>query len=243
MPSTASSLRELHQLHQRAQALRDRLVSNPKTLAAKKAAAASRQTKLDEAKKALQDEKLTVKKNEAQVQSHLTKNDDLKVKQNTVKKNDEYKAIQTQIDANKVNVEKLEALILEAMERVDLRQVDVGLAEAEVKKFASEVDALAKQIDANAAGQQAQLVDLNAAIVDAESFIDEEQRDRYRRTVKQRGADALAAVEGSACSGCYVTVTGQMMNELINGHTIQFCMTCGRMLYFTDDDQPMIRRS
>ena len=26
------------------------------------------------------------------------------------------------------------------------------------------------------------------------------------------------------------------MNELINGHTLQFCMTCGRMLYLTDED-------
>ncbi len=243
MPSTASSLRELHQLHQRAKALRDRLVSGPKTLAAKKAAAVSRQTKLDEAKKALQDEKLAVKKHEAQVQAHLTKNDDLKVKQNTVKKNDEYKAIQTQIDANKASVEKIESLILEAMDRVDARQTDVGAADTEVKKFAGEVDALAKQIEAHAEGQKAQLLELEAAIVEAESCIEEDQRDRYRRTVKQRGADALAPVEGSACSGCYVTVTGQMMNELINGQTIQFCMTCGRMLYFTEDDQPMIRRS
>ena len=116
-------------------------------------------------------------------------------------------------------------------------------AEVEVKKFKGEVEALAKQIEATAESQKIQLVDLEKAIVEAESFIDEDQRDRYRRTVKQRGADALAPVEGSACAGCYVTVTGQMINELMNGHTIQFCMTCGRMLYLADDDQPIIRRS
>ena len=78
MPSTASSLRDLHLLHQRAKAIRDRLTSAPKTLAAKQTATAARQTKLDEAKKALQDEKLAISKHEAQVQSHQTKNDDLK---------------------------------------------------------------------------------------------------------------------------------------------------------------------
>ena len=65
---------------------------------------------------------------------------------------------------------------------------------------------------------------------------EEDQRDRYRRTVKQRGADALASVDGGACSGCYVTLTHQVMNELINGHNLQFCMTCGRMLYLNDED-------
>ena len=243
MPSTASSLRDLHQLHQRAKALRDRLTSGPKTLAAKKAASASRQAKLDEAKKALQDEKLTIKRHEAQVQAHQTKNDDLATKQNTVKKNDEFRAFTSQINANKANIEKIEAVILEAMERVDVKQQDVVAAEAEVKKFADEVAALAQQIETHAEGQKKQLGELETAIIEAESFLDEDQRERYARTVKQRGADALAAVEGSACSGCYVTVTGQMMNELINGQHLQFCMTCGRMLYLAEDDQPIVRRS
>ena len=243
MPATASSLRELHQLHQRAKALRDRLSSGPKTLAAKKTAALSRQAKLDEAKKALQDEKLTIKRHEAQVQAHQTKNDDLAVKQNTIKKNDEFRALTSQINANKASIEKIEATILEAMERVDTKQAAVTAADGEVQKFAAEVAMLAQQIETHAEGQRKQLGELEAAITEAESCIDAEQRDRYRRTVKQRGADALAAVESSACTGCYVTVTGQVMNELINGQTLQFCMTCGRMLYLTEDDGPIIHRS
>lgn len=243
MPSTASSLRELHLLHQRAKALRDRLASAPKSLAAKKTAAAARQAKLDEAKKALQDEKLAVKRAEAQVQAHLAKTEDLKVKQMAIKKNDEFRAVQSQIEANKLNIEKAEGQVIEAMDRVTEKEGGVAAAAAEVQQFNGEVDALAKQIEATAAGQRTQLAELDAAITEAESCIDEDQRDRYRRVVKQRGADALAPVEGSACGGCYVTVTGQMMNDLINGHTIQFCMTCGRMLYLVEEDGPVVHRS
>ena len=242
-PSTTSSLRDLHQLHQRAKALRDRLISGPKTLEARKASAANRLVKLEEAKKALQDEKLAVKKHEAHRQSQQTKSDELRTKLNMVKKNDEYKAIQSQLNLDKINMEKTDTLILEAMVRVDEKQVELQAAEAEVKKFNDEVIKIAQQIEATAASQKAQLTELDAAIIEAESCIVEDQRDRYRRTVKQRGADALAAVEGSACSGCYVNVTGQMMNELINGQTLQFCMTCGRMLYLTEDDGSVTRRS
>lgn len=243
MPAAASSLRDLHILHQRAKALRDRLASGPKTLAAKKAAAAGRQGKLDEAKKALQDEKLTIKRHEAQIQAHQAKNDDLAVKQNTIKKNDEFRALTSQINANKASIEKIEATILEAMERVDARQAEVDAAQVEVDKFAAEVATLASQIEQHAAGQKAQLKELEAAIVEAEACIDGDARDRYIRTVRQRGADAMAAVEGGACTGCYTTVTGQVMNELMNGQHIQFCMTCGRMLYLADDDGPAPRRS
>ncbi len=238
MPSsTASTLRDLHLLHQRAKALRDRLTSGPKTLAARKLALETRQKALDDAKKALQDEKVAVKKHEHHLQSQQSKSDDLKVKLNAVKKNDEYKAIQNQLALDKNHMEKTEGEILEAMERVDEKTRLVAEAELEVKKFTDEVAALAKQIDEHAEAQKAQLAELDKAIVEAESLIDEEQRDRYRRTVKQRGADALASAEDGACSGCYVTLTSQVMNELINGQTLQFCMTCGRMLYLADAEQ------
>ena len=141
-------LRELHQLHQRAKALRDRLTSGPKTLAARKAALAGRQTALEEARKALQDEKVAVKKHEHHLQSQQSKSDDLKVKLNAVKKNEEYKAIQNQLALDKSHMDKTEGEILEAMVRVDEKTAAVHAAELEVKKFADEVAALARQIEA-----------------------------------------------------------------------------------------------
>ncbi len=244
MPSsTASSLRDLHQLHQRAKALRDRLSSGPKTLAARKLALDARQKALEDARKALQDEKVAVKKHEHHLQSQQAKSDDLRGKLNAVKKNDEYKAIQNQLALDKSHMDKTEGEILEAMEKVDEKTRAVHEAEVEVKKLTDEVAALAKQIEEHAEAQKAQLVELEKAIVEAENVIDEDERDRYRRTVKQRGADALASVEGSACSGCFVTVTPQMMNHLINGDKLTFCLACGRMLYLAEEDHPNTRRS
>jgi uncharacterized protein len=238
MPSsTASTLRDLHLLHQRATALRDRLTSGPKTLAARKLALEARQKALEEARKSLQDEKVAVKKHEHHLQSQQAKSDDLAVKLNAVKKNEEYKAIQNQLALDKNHMEKTEGEILEAMVKVDEKTLLVQAAELEVKKFTDEVAALAKQIEEHAEAQKAQLGELDKAIVEAESLIDEDQRDRYRRTVKQRGADALASAEDGVCSGCYATLTHQVMNELINGQTLQFCMTCGRMLYLADPEQ------
>ena len=243
MPSTDSNLRDLHQLHQRAKALRDRLSSGPRTLAARQAALAGRQAAQEDARKALQEEKVAVKKHEHHLQSQQVRSDELRVKLNLVKKNEEYKAIQNQLALDAKNMEKTEGEILEAMVRVDEKTVVVHAIELEVKKFADEVAALAQQIEAHADAQKAQLADLDRAIVDSENLIDPDQRERYRRTVKQRGADALASVEGNACSGCFVTLTHQVMNELINAHTLQFCMACGRMLYLPDEDHVNAQRS
>jgi predicted nucleic acid-binding Zn-ribbon protein len=243
MTATAENLRDLHQLHQRAKALRDRLASGPKTLAARQAALANRQAGLESSRKALQDAKVQLKKREHSNQAHQAKIDDLRVKLNTVKKNEEYKAIQNQIALDKAAIEKTEGEILEDMVRIDDMTAELAAAEAEVKKFAQEVAAFKSEIESHAVEQKAQLEQLEAAIVGAEAIIPEELRDRYRRTVKQHGADAMAFVENGACSGCFVSVTAQTMNELINGTSLSFCMSCGRVLYLADEDIPTTRRS
>ena len=76
----------------------------------------------------------------------------------------------------------------------------------------------------------------------------EDLRERYRRTVKQHGADAMAAVEYDrkvqlgSCSGCFVSVTTQALNELINGNHLSFCKTCGRILYLPEEEHANTRR-
>lgn len=243
MSATATSLRELHGLHQRAKALRDRLSSGPKTLAARQAALANKQAALEAAKKALQDEKVQLKKSETILQGQQTKVDDLKVKLNLAKKNDEYKAIQNQIAHDKKSMENTEGNILEGMDKVEEKIKALAVMEAEVKAFADEVAKFQAEIEANAASQKAQLADLEKAIVDAEGVIPEDYRAQYARIVKHRGAEALASVESGACTGCFVSVTAQMMNELINANNITFCMTCGRVLYLAEEDVPTTKRT
>ena len=243
MNTTADSLRDLHLLHQRAKALRDRLSSGPKTVAARQAALTNRQSALEASRKALQEAKVQLKKREHSIQSHQAKIDDLRAKLNQVKKNEEYRAIQNQIALDKGQIEKLEGEVLEEMVQIDERTAAQAADEAEVKKFADEFARLKEQVESQAVPQRVQLQELEAAIVEAEDVIPEELRERYRRTVKQHGADAMAPVEHGACSGCFVTVTAQMLNDLINAATLTFCRTCGRILYLAEEDVLTTRRT
>ncbi len=242
MPATAESLRDLHQLHQRARALRDRLSSGPKTLAARQAALATRQAEVESVRKALQDAKMHVKKHEHTLKGIETKIDDLKIKLNQVKKNDEYKALQNQIAHDNTAKGKAEEDILTALEEVETKTAEVARLEAEVKKTASEVAGLQQQIDQQAGDQKVQLRELEDAIVRAEAAIPENHRDHYRRIVARYGADALAACEDNFCHGCYTSVTPQMMNELINRESLTFCLSCGRLLYYIEPEVSATRR-
>ena len=238
MPQTASNLRELHALHQRAKALKDRLASAPKTLATRQAVLAKRQAELELAKQAVKDARARCKAKETLAGGMTAKTEDLRVKLNSVKKQVEYDAIRNQLAHDNLAIAKLEDEILGAMTKADDQALVVAAQEAEVLKLEGEVKALAADIAAKAEGQKAQLQELEVALVEAEAFIAEDQREQYRRNVKQRGADAMAPLEHNACTGCFVSVTTQMLNELINGGKIIFCKTCGRILYLEEDAIP-----
>lgn len=242
MTATAENIRELHALHQRAKGLRDRMDSGPKTLANRRSVLAKRQAALEEARKALKEGRAQVKTKETQLQALQSKQGDLSTKRNQARKQDEYNALTAQMHHDQKTIERLELEVLEGMELNDTRAAELATLEVETKKLADDVEALARELDAKRAEQQAQFEALNAAIVEAETIIPADQRERYRRNVKQRGADAMAAAEDGACTGCFVSMPPQMLNELINGGQLVFCKSCGRILYLAEQDQSNTRR-
>jgi predicted nucleic acid-binding Zn-ribbon protein len=243
MPATAENLRDLHLLHQRAKALRDRLASGPKTLAARQAALAARQAELEAAKKTLQDSKVQLKKHEHSLQSIDTKIDDHKVKLNQVKKNEEYKALQNQIAHEDTAKSKVEEDILVSYELIETKTAEVKKLDDEVKRIAGEVGTLQQQLDDQVAAHKAQLQELETGIGKAENLIPEEYREKYRRIVGRYGADALAVCENASCNGCFTSLTSQMINDLINGEGLSFCLSCGRLLYLNEPEVANTRRT
>jgi len=234
MSATAENLRDLHELHQRAKALRARLTSGPKTLAVRQSTLANRTAELEKERKALQDAKVQLKKQEHSVQAIDNKTDDLKTKLNLVKKNEEYKALQNQIAHEASAKSKHEEEMLVLLEDIDERSAVVAKLEADAKRFGGEVAALEQQIENEAISQKAQLAELETAIVQAEHVIPEDYRVQYRRIVARYGPDALAVCEDGSCLGCYTSLTAQMVNDLMNGAGLSFCLSCGRLLYLAE---------
>ena len=225
------------------EALCARLASGPKTLSARQTTLATRTTELEKERKALQDIKVKLKKHEHNVQAIDTKTDDLKTKLNLVKKNDEYKALQNQIAHEAAAKSKIEEEMLVLLEEIDSQTAAVGKLEADAKRFGGEVAALDKQIESESAAQKAQLAELETAIVQAEHVIPEEYRVQYRRIVQRYGPDALAVCEEGSCLGCYTSLTAQMVNDLMNGAGLSFCLSCGRLLYLAEPVVVTTRRT
>src|SRR5262249_39433313 len=148
----------------------------------------------------------------------------------------EYKALQNQIAHDNFAKSKVEEETLLALEALETRTAELGKLEAEVKRFSTDVEALKQQIDADALAHSQKLREIETAIVEAETVIPGADRDRYRRILGRYGADALASCEDGACHGCFTSIPPQIINDLINGETLCFCLSCGRLLYIGEPE-------
>jgi hypothetical protein len=229
---SADSLRTLHRLHRQLADLRDQLSAGPRQLVARtkqlQAAEATQAAVQDEIKKA----KIVVDQKQLQLRSAESKILDLEGKLNACKTNREYQTLRDQVAADKMATTVLEDEILEALERLDtvknkLAPIDVEIATA--KRLLAETQA---KVDGESAKLETEVARIKADLDAAEGELPVDSREVYRRIVKSKGAEAMAAVEGESCGGCFQQLTGNMLAELSMGRVVP-CRNCGCLLYLS----------
>lgn len=227
---SADSLRTLHRLHRQLADLRDQLAAGPRQLAARtkqlQTAEAAQTAVQEEIKKA----KMTVDQKQLQLRSAESKILDLEGKLNACKTNREYQTLGDQIAADKMATKVLEDEILEALERLDAVKKTLAPAEAEIATVKKSLAETKARVDGETATLEAEVARIKADLDAAELELPVDSREVYHRIVKSKGAEAMAAVEGESCGGCFQQLTGNMLAELSMGRVVP-CRSCGCLLY------------
>jgi uncharacterized protein len=229
----AGTLRTLHRMHQQLADLTERLAAGPRAIAARtklvQAAEAKKAAAQDDVKKA----RLAADQKQLQLKSAEAKILDLDGKLNACKTNREYQTLRDQIAADRMATKVLEDEIIEALERIDRLKPTVPAAEVEIeaaKKLLTEAEA---KVRAEAGDLEAEVARIRGQLQIAEKELAIDMREKYDRIVKQKGADAMAAIDGQSCGGCFQQLTGNMVSDLMLGRVIT-CRSCGRLLYMPE---------
>ncbi len=227
-------LRTLHRVHRQLSDLNGRLQHGPKQVRVAEAHVTHREEQLaaiqDDAKKF----RITSDRKQLQLKSGEDKVEDLKRKLNSAESNREYQALKDQIAAHEMTNSVLADEILEGLERIDEFQGKIAEVEAVLAKAREKAEKVRREVEQQEPLIRADLTRLETELKACESSLPASVRELYDRVVRQRGEDALAAVENEYCSGCHQHVPLNVCAEIMLSRPM-FCKSCGCLLYMPED--------
>lgn len=151
------------------------------------------------------------------------------------KKNEEYRALASQIESCTREISSIEDVELGVMERIDEAKLQVAKASELAKADRVVVDKLLADLDEREGRLRRELSDLQGRRADYLGPVDSVVLGRYERLFKNKAGRALVGISHSACGGCHMKLPTQIVIACQGHQEIITCPNCGRILYHTRD--------
>lgn len=232
MTPTNAGLKEIHDIRAQLEVLTAQIEMGPRQIIAREKLIDAKKAELEVRQGKLKQQKVAAEQKSLQLKSTEGKIHDLEGKLNVITTNREYDALRTQIAADKMANSVLEDEIIEALEAIDVMQLELKKFEQELGTVKAEVAVFTAEVRQREPDLRQQIDKLQSRVGDVESLLPPEIAPGYRRLVNAYGARALAPVVGRSCGECFVGLTSQTLVELKSGK-FKFC-TCGRLMYFVE---------
>jgi predicted nucleic acid-binding Zn-ribbon protein len=224
-------LLELQTADKEIRRLQEEVAALPKRVAVIEQKLAGTKAQLEKARTAAKGDEANRKKFEANIKDLQGKISKYRDQSLDVKTNEQYKALQHEIQFAEQEIRMNEDRILEVMVNVDARDKEVKAAEAELKAETAEIDKEKEDARKVTAEDQKKLAEWNGKRDSLRHGVAEDVLRQYERVAKFRGT-GLAEVRDQKCMGCQVKLRPQTYNEVRNGEKVMICESCSRVYYF-----------
>ena len=174
--------------------------------------------------------KMDADRREVDVKKFDAEIEKLRVALNQAKSNQEYTVFKEQIKKLEEGRGKAEEEVIEKLTELDA--LELG-RKAQAQKIADEEKTFRRreaEVEEVLKGLRGQLEGLEKRRADLLDGIDREHLKIYERVLARHNNFAIARVEGQICHGCFISVTSQEVNLLLQDQFLQ-CKSCSRLLY------------
>ena len=204
----------------------------PKHIAEIEKKLVSHERKLEADRAALSANQKERKKCEGDIQMQEQKISKLKDQMLQAKTNEQYRAVQNEIDFCQTEIRKSEDRILELMGESEPLDKNVKAAEIALKAEKTQVEA-EKQVarERTAVDQKAQ-AEFQTERAEIVASITPSVYQRYDRAYKARRGVGVAEVLAGRCSMCNMALRPQYFQDLRKNLEVMSCETCHRILYY-----------
>ncbi len=233
-----TNLVKLQKIDDVIRALESRLAEIPKEVETLEKEIATEKENLKAAEDGLAEAQKEQRAAEGELSSAEEKLGKYQVQLMSVKSNDEYKAMQRQIEVTKGAISDVETKILEGLDAIEELEGKRATREQELEEGQKKVTGMEKELDAEKAKLEAELATESNGRKVVLGIIPESLFGEYQTIAKTRGGIAMAAALEERCQVCMVRVRPQVFHELRLFEKLHRCGSCGRILYFLEEEQP-----
>src|SRR5260221_5881407 len=206
---TVEALLVLQERDVRVAALPGELENLPRQIEAVEQELAARTARFDELKASTRQIEAERKKIDLDVQSKQAAIARYQSQQQTTRKNEEFAALNHEIEHAKKEISALEDSELELMEAYDKGLSTVAEAQKELLQFQDKAKHKRTDLEKRAAAVSAELTGAKEKQAEAEKTVSEEDLARYRRILKSKKDIAIVPINHGACGGCHMKLTSQ----------------------------------
>lgn len=187
---------------------------------------------LEAAVESLKKNGAAIKNVELEIDSHRQRILKLRSQQNTVRTNEEYRAIEREVASLEKAIRDEEDKEIALMEETEGLRANAALMEQRLKQEEQHVNADGQALDQRLAAIRAEIERLRAERADLARDVDADWLNRYERIFRHTGDFALVPVEGGSCGGCHMRLPPQLVQDAKRNEVMACCTFCGRILYW-----------
>jgi len=148
-----------------------------------------------------------------------------------VKTNEQYRALQHEIEFAEAEVRKIEDRILERMVEAEELEARVKRAEKQLATERVEVEKEKAEAISRTQADELALAELKKSQAEYRACMSPDVLRHFDRLLRARKGVAVAEVRDGACSECYVRLRPQVFQEIKPNDKIMQCENCSRILY------------
>jgi predicted nucleic acid-binding Zn-ribbon protein len=235
MNPTVEALLVLQERDTRVALLTAELDELPGQIAAVERDVAARAAKFDELKNRTRQIEADRKKLDLDVQTKQAAIARYKSQQQQTRKNEEFSALNHEIEHAEKEISALEDSELELMEAYDKGLAAVAEAQKELLVFQDKAKQKKAELEKRTATLAADLIAAEEKQAATEKTVPEDALARYRRILKSKRDVAIVPVRHEACGGCHMKVTSQTILAARAGENLVSCDNCGRLVYWAEE--------
>lgn len=231
MNSDLKQLIRLQSIDSSIQELRGRIDKFPSISRALDEKLRSAQAALESVKEKTKKNQANRKKLETDVSASEVKISKYREQMLSVKTNEEYRALQHEIEHAQKAIRKIEDEILNLMQEAETVQVEIKTAEARLKEDQQMVNVERSALEDENKRDISALDGYLKERKEIEASVSSDLIPRYDRVRKHRGGLAVGPARDYVCELCQVRIRPQVFQEIRKNDQIIACDACQRILY------------